>query len=70
MYAEIEGTEIGEYWTDLCRVEHHTDAISDEFYIALIKEMQKELDFIKENMEVVEEEYPGFGTIRELRDKC
>ena len=56
-YAELEGSEAGEYWTILCDLSQREYAMGDEFAAAVRKELESQLAYIEENCAIVEEEY-------------
>jgi len=53
-YSEIEGTEIGEACFHLLAIKRYPDYVSDKFYKALIKEIQKQLEYFQLNSYFVE----------------
>lgn len=55
-YAELEGTEIGEYCLNLIRVAEYPSYMSDEFKAAVTKEILLQLNMFAENTEIVTEE--------------
>ena len=55
--AEIEGAEVGEYWSHLARlVTSYIDYMNEEFRLALEKEVITEYNNLKKNFKIVEEE--------------
>lgn len=55
--SSMEGTELGEYWAGLAGLHNRaTDCASDEFLVALEKEMLEQYNWIKENTKIVEVE--------------
>lgn len=55
-YADLDGTEVGEYWAALVDMCRHSDAMGDTFSAALDAEIKEQIQFIKDNFEIVEEE--------------
>ena len=55
-YIELEGAELSEACYSLIRLSHYPDYISDEFYSALLKELEDQLSNFKENSRIVETE--------------
>ena len=48
-FASMEETEVGEYWDGLANLHHRaTDCASDEFLVALEKEILKKLESNRE----------------------
>jgi len=52
--SQNEGTETGECWGRLCDMWRYGDYVSDEFEIALEKEIRHQHKFMKENWTWVE----------------
>ena len=68
-FADVEGTEAGEYWGCLSHLLHYTYLMSTEFKDALIKAAQEELDHIDRTFEWVEEEVTYTRKVREFVPK-
>lgn len=69
-FAELEGSEAGEYWSLLCSLASREDCLSDQFKQALIKEMEGELRHIDATLEIVEETVsPSPYKVVSLREK-
>lgn len=56
-FAELEGTEVGEYWRILCDLSQKEYVMGDELATAVRKEIEDQLEYIAENCEIVEGEY-------------
>lgn len=54
-YADLDGTEAGEYWTALCEIARYPYAMSNEFEAAFRKEIAEQLDVAKDNIELPKE---------------
>ncbi len=54
-YADLDGTEVGEYWAALVDIHRHSYAMNDTFVAALDAEIKEQVEFIRENFEIVEE---------------
>lgn len=65
-YAYIENTELGEVCAALCDVASYPDYISTEFFEAVEKEIDKQLENFKKNSRVVEEEEITTQTVSRL----
>lgn len=65
--AELDGTEIGEFWASLCSVASklHYGA-SDEFHRAVVKEIDGQHEYLKSDFEIVETEEIFTRKIRSL----
>ncbi len=68
-YADLEGTELGEYWRLIAELNSYYYCTSPKFYSALEKELKYQLKFAKENFEVVEEEFKHVGKRKVLKFK-
>jgi len=69
IYADMEGTEVGEYLGSLALMRRFTtdDGVSPEFSAALDKEIANQLEWIKGATRIVEETYtPPPVTTKEL----
>ena len=53
-YANMEGTEIGELCHVLIRMANYRDYMSDEFRLALEKEIKSQLNMFKGSTQIVE----------------
>ena len=53
-YAMIEGTELGQYLTNLCNLVNDELMMSPEFLEAYERELLNELDFMKTNTKIIE----------------
>ena len=54
-YAELEGTSVGKYCSYLCELREcfsESHGMSDEFSLALNKEISQHLKYFKENAEI------------------
>jgi hypothetical protein len=52
-YASIEGSELGEYWEALSRIYTLYSIVDKEFLNAVDKEVKAQLQFIKNEFEIV-----------------
>ena len=68
-YSELEGTEIGEFCTILCQIAQYPDYMTDEFFAAIEKEIDAQLDNFKTNATIVETPKTVTHTIVELEWK-
>jgi L-fucose mutarotase/ribose pyranase (RbsD/FucU family) len=55
-YIDIDGTEIGEACSALVNLSRYPDYISEECLVAVVKEMQTQLEMFKELCTIVETE--------------
>lgn len=55
-YAEVEGSELGEYWEHLSNISKYYYCMSDEFLESVEKEIDDHLKNLEENYEIVEKE--------------
>jgi hypothetical protein len=71
-YADLEGSEIGEYWNTISNMSYHYDAMSNQFFDALIKEIELQFEDIKENYKIKteQEEQVVVRGYKELVHKC
>ena len=53
-YADIEGAETGEVCHSLIHIAGKPDYVGEDFYQYLIMELKAQLDYFKENAEIVE----------------
>jgi hypothetical protein len=53
-YAEYEGTEWGEMIMALCALTHRSDYVSEELAALLVAEIDSNLEWAEENLELVE----------------
>ena len=53
-YAEMEGSEAGNYWFHLAALVGCYDGMSEMFKVSLVEEMKRCLADIEENYEVIE----------------
>lgn len=56
IYAELEGTEIGETCMALITISHFTDYVSEEFAQALLTEIEEHLSTFQQDARIVEHE--------------
>ena len=69
-YAELEGSEAGEYWSALCNLAGYAYCMPDDFAKAVLEQVRLEVENIEKTMEIVEEERTYTTKTKELRDKC
>ena len=55
--ADLEGTEVGEYWSDLVSLQYKTDGMSPEFKYAWENEIKTNWIMLKNEYKIVEHEY-------------
>jgi hypothetical protein len=55
-YAAYDDTEVGEACMNLIQVSHYTDYMSEEFVLALISEMESQLENFEQYTSIVETE--------------
>lgn len=68
-FADIEGTELGEYWRMIAELNTYYYCSSPKFYSALEKELKYQLKYIKENFETSVEEFQYAGNRKVLKHK-
>ena len=51
-YAELEGTELGEYWNLLSTLSHYYEYMDKEFQPDFEDELIRILNFVKSNFEI------------------
>lgn len=65
-YAHLDRTEVGEYWAALVDMRKHSDSIGDAFSAALDIEIAEQVEYIRANFEIVEEEEQCSIVVRRL----
>jgi len=65
-YAKIEGSELGEALELLCEIDNLKDYLSSAFGKAIEKEINYELNFMKNNTKIVVREYTQTNEYKEL----
>lgn len=65
-YADLENDELGEVCRIMIDLAGYISYVSDEFYNALIKEIEDKLEFFKENTEIVEKPVTFHKKVRDL----
>ena len=65
-YAELEGTEVGEFCSMLCQIAQYPDYMTNEFFAAVEKEIYAQLSNFKSNARIVETKKTLTHTITEL----
>ena len=65
-YAKIEGSELGEALELLCEIDNLKDYLSSAFGKAIEKEIDYELNFMKNNTKIIVREYTQTNEYKEL----
>lgn len=65
-YADLDGSELGEYCIALISVYNRRDYASPEFETLLDEELSRQLTYFKENCEIVERTETFTRKIRDL----
>lgn len=54
-FAQLENSELGEFWQSLVDLTRHKDFMSDGFYKSLKAEIKGTLKYIKKNFDIIVE---------------
>lgn len=54
-FAQLESSELGEFWQSLVDLTRHKDLMSEDFYKSLKAEIKGTLKYIKKNFDVIVE---------------
>lgn len=65
-YLELEGTETGEACSNLCRLISYDYCFDDEFYTALLVELESQLNMFKTRCTITERQETYTRTVREI----
>jgi len=65
-YAELEGSELGESINSLLSMYNDEDYIGKEFFKHLKVELKRQLNYFRNNSEIVEREYTFINKCKEL----